>query len=97
MLLITDFAVDVDIIDVPKTVIEKAEEYQTQFFKWLFDRSIDHAYWWYEDGEKFGCNYRSDAFVEWLNATLLKEAENKATIVETQVTEYDRDLPKLYF
>lgn len=97
MQLITDFAVDVDIIEVPKMVIDNAEDYQAQFFKWLFNKSIDHAYWWYEDGKKYGCNYRSDAFVEWLNAYPLKDEEEKAFIVSTCLTAYDQALPRLNF
>lgn len=97
MLLVIEFGVDADIIDVPKIVIENLKQYQEQFIKWLFDKSVDHAYWWYVDGEKFGCDYRSNAFLEWLNTNLLNELEEKAITVSTFVTVYDKSLPSLYF
>ncbi len=55
MLMITRFDGDADIIDVPQAVIDNAEGYQKRFFNWLFDKHTEHSYWWYENGEKFGC------------------------------------------
>jgi hypothetical protein len=83
MLLIVDFSIDTDIIDVPQFIVDDVESYQTQFLDWLFDKTIDHAYWEYRDGEKYGCNYRSEAFVEWLNAHPLCEMQEKAKVVSS--------------
>jgi len=97
MLIVTKFDVDADIIDAPLSVIEHAEDLQEQFFKWLFDKNVNHSYWWYENGLKFGCSYRSNAFIEWLNAFPLKNGDEKATIISTHVAEYDKTLPSLFF
>lgn len=83
MLVIINFCIDGDIIDVPQFVAENINEYQSSFLEWLFDKSNEHEYWCYEDGEKFGCNYRSEAFVEWLNSNPLKRENEKASVVSS--------------
>ena len=90
MLLLVVFGPDGDIIDVPQSVIENVGKYQNEFFKWLYDKSIDHKYWWYENGEKVGCDFRSEAFVEWLNANPLRETQEKAKVTSNC-------LPLIYF
>ena len=97
MLLVTKFDIDADLIDVPQSVIEQANVYQEQFFSWLFNKNNNHKYWWYEKGKKVGCAYRSDAFIEWLNAFPLRGSKNKAKSVSVHVFEYDNSLPSLFF
>ena len=97
MLMVIKFDVGADIIDVPQSVIENADEYQKKFSEWLFDKNADHSYWRYENGKKFGCNYRSDALVEWLNAFPLSDSEEIAKIVAVHVNEFDKTLPYLFF
>ena len=89
---------DVDIIDVPIFVIENAEKLQNEFFEWLYDRNIDHSYWMERDGQKkYGVQYRSDAFIEWLNAFPLKDSPDKSESVTELLSKYDSKLPCLYF
>ena len=83
MLVIVNFDINGDIIDVPTFVTENINEYRSLFLEWLFDKSNNHKYWWYENGEKYGCNYRSEAFVEWLNANPLKGKNEKASVVSS--------------
>ena len=51
--------------------------------------------WYYKNGEKFGCCYRSEAFVEWLNKFILFDSIDKVEVIETNVTEFDTSLPFL--
>jgi len=97
MLLLIRFDADADIIDIPQFVIAIAESYQTQFLEWLCNKDNHHAYWHYINGEKWGLCYRSDAFVEWLNAFHLATSSEKAKTMETYVNEWDVNLPVLYF
>ena len=93
MQLIINFGPDCDIVDVPEIVIEKLGDYDIQFQKWLRDKSIDHDYWVYDEkGEKFGCRFRSEAFVEWLNKYPLKDIteQEKAKVIS-------RSLPMLRY
>ena len=90
MLLLVVFGPSGDIIDVPQSVIENVMKYRNEFFEWLYDKSIDHKYWWYENGEKCGCHFRSEAFVEWLNANPLRETQEKAKVTSNC-------LPLIYF
>lgn len=96
MLLVTQFDIDADIIDVPQTIVENAEYFQDQFLKWLYNESVNHSYWSYKDGKKYGLIYRSDAFVEWLNKYPLKNSQ-KAKIVSQHLSEYEKALPILFF
>jgi len=89
---------DVDIINVPIFVIDNAEKLQNEFFEWLSDRNNDHSYWMERDGQKkYGVNYRSDAFIEWLNAFPLKDKPEKAEFIAECVYKYNSKLPGLYF
>lgn len=97
MLLVTQFDIDADIIDVPQTIVEDAEYYQDQFLKWLYNKSVNHSHWSYKDSKKHGLIYRSDAFVEWLNKYPLKENSQKAKIVSQHLSEYEKILPILFF
>ncbi|WP_292380353.1 hypothetical protein [Methanosarcina sp. UBA289] len=97
MLLVIQFDIDADIIDVPQTIIENAGHYQDQFHKWLSNKAVNHSYWFYKDGKKYGLIFRSDAFVEWLNKYPLKENSQKAKIVSQHSSEYEKALPILFF
>ena len=90
------FDYDADIIDCPEFVAQDLKGLQAEFDKWLFDKNNDHGYWWYEAGEKVGCNYRSDAFIDWLNTVLIQTGE-KAVLLEEGVQSYSKELPRLQF
>lgn len=57
------------------------EELANEFDNWIHDRSIDHKYWRYHNGEKFGVCYKGDAFVDWLNNYRFKDNMKKAELV----------------
>ncbi len=97
MLLVTKFDFDADIIDVPLSILNDIEDYQKLFFKWLFDKTINHSYWLNKNGKKYGCSYRSDAFIDWLNENPLKKNREKAKVVSQFITEYNKALPILCF
>lgn len=85
-----------DVIIVPDNV-ENIEEIQLDFFKWLFDKKNNHKYWVYEDGEKKYCSYGVDAFVEWLNCTVLKNSVEKASIFKSHSNKYCKKDIELLF
>ena len=82
MRVLVEFCIDADIIKCPDFIIKDLQAYQVQFTEWLYDLNNNHAYWMYEDGKKYGCSYRSRAFVEWLNTFVLNENEEKAKVLE---------------
>jgi len=57
------------------------EELASEFDNWIHDRNIDHQYWRYSNGEKFGVCYRGDAFIYWLNNYHLKNNVEKVQLV----------------
>jgi hypothetical protein len=97
MLLVIQFDIDADIIDVPQTIIENAGYYQDQFLKWLYNESVNHSYWSYKDGKKYGLVYHSDAFAEWLNKYPLEKNNQKAKIVSQHLSEYEKSWPILFY
>jgi len=102
MKMLIEFDVDADIIDVPESVIAHKDSLRSKFWRWLSDKSIKHKYWkkvQCSDGTVFhGLCFRSDAFVEWLNKKILKESDEKATILEECVSIGEhRDLPSIFF
>ena len=97
MKVILEFDYDVDIIEWPNIRAEEVKKHQLVFDKWLYNKNNNHSYWQYENGEKYGVCYRSDAFVEWLNSIVLKNSAEKATILTIGTNDYDKDLPRLKF
>lgn len=97
MLIVIDFQNDADIIEVPDYIIGDLKTYQYQFDQWLYNKETNHLYWTYRNGEKFGCRYRSEAFVEWLNLFPLNNSYQKASVKEQNITSYDLSFPRLNF
>lgn len=88
---------DIDIIDVPSSLLKNLSELQDDFYKWLFNKENNHCYWIYKDGKKAYCSYRSDAFVFWLNNIVLKGGADKARVISKWNNELLPDNPILYF
>ncbi|MBM7866905.1 hypothetical protein GTO89_04660 [Heliobacterium gestii] len=59
--------IDKEYISCPAKVGRNIKKLREEFLDWLYDSAIDHPYWLYRDGEKYGVHYRGDAFVYWLN------------------------------
>lgn len=86
-----------DIIAVPDRIAENPRYFQRKFDQWIYDKSIDHKYWVYKNGEKYGVEMGSEPFVEYLNEFHIRKYEKKAYILKTNLLDYDKDLPLLYF
>lgn len=93
-LLICFSEFDADIIDVPLFVLEKKNKLSDRFIKWLYDKDNDHGFW---DSKKSVVNFRSEAFVFWINQFVLKDSKEQAVVLEKFVSEYDKELPSLWF
>ena len=87
MRVLVKFCVDADIIECQDSIVSDLKVYQHRFKEWLYDKNNDHSYWMYVDGEKYGCSYRSEAFVEWLNIFVLDKNEVKAKVLEQSIDE----------
>lgn len=86
---------DADVIDIPESVWEEIENIKATFFKWLFNKKINHKYWVTIDGEKKYCSYRAEAFVYWLNNFYLLNNNKKAICLNAEKIDYSR--PKINF
>ncbi|ACL21998.1 hypothetical protein Dhaf_3985 [Desulfitobacterium hafniense DCB-2] len=92
MKIVIQFCVDADIIDCPVDISDSLIEYRNKFIDWLYDKQNNHSYWIYKNGEKYGCSYRSEAFVEWLNKFVLSNSLVKAKVLESNVKNWDNSL-----
>ncbi|MGN1081285.1 MAG: hypothetical protein ACI4QV_04275 [Acutalibacteraceae bacterium] len=97
MRVVTKMTFDTDVIEVPDFVGSELQKYQEKFDEWLYDKCIDHPYWTYKNGKKYGVCFRGDAFVYWLNNYELKGSEYRANVIDSFVKEYDENLNTLYF
>lgn len=70
---------------------------QRLFDKWLCDKTIDHDCWMYENGRKYGVSYDKDDFIKWLNENIFADCEDKAKVVEENLTSFPPELPLLYY
>jgi len=100
MLLVIEFDLDADMIDVPQSVIDNKDALRRKFVRWMHSKN-NHQYrkaYTDKNGKKFyGVEYRSDAFVDWLNRKVLYNANEQATVLKQQVSEYPCDAPSLFF
>jgi len=97
MRMLVEFDINADIIDVPQSVIDNREVLRRRFLKWLYDRNNKHKYWRMLGGT-MGVMYRSDAFVEWLNKKVLRDSEEKASIIQQYVpSKNEENLPSVFF
>lgn len=97
MLVVVSFTYYSDIVYIPDSLGHTPEELQNLFDNWLYDKTIDHEYWIYENGKKYGVTYDIDAFIKWLKKNIFADIEDKVRIVEKDISEIPRDLERLYF
>lgn len=97
MLIEARFDSDSDLIECPDDILENIEDLQEKFWKWLFDKNNDHKYWIYKNDQKFGCCYRADAFVEWLNQYVLRNADKEAKVVACCVKNVKKSSKTIFF
>jgi len=86
-----------DVIYVPDNPHIDVELKQDMFFKWLFDKSHDHEYWKFIDGNKMYCEYDAEAFVKWLNEDIYAKFSEKAKVVKKRTSEEVSDSKILIF
>ena len=97
MLLLVEFDINADIIDVPQMVIDNRELLRRQFIKWLNSPDIKKKYTATTNGNRGLC-YRSEALVEFLNKKVLHNFEQKAVIVQQEVPVHnEQNLPSVFF
>ena len=101
MKLIVQFDIDADIINVPEFIIEQKEKFKDLFLDWIYNENVNHNYWVeFTDSNgnmQRGLQYRSDAFVKWLNDNIIENMSDKASIVAECVSEWSDDAPVLQF
>ena len=97
MKVVVTFGVDADIIDCPEEIIDDLIEYRDEFTTWLFDKQNNHSYWFYINGERVGCCYRSEPYVEWINTFILDNSLRKVKVLESSVKNWDKNLPSIFF
>ncbi len=99
MLLALEFDVDADIINVPEDVIVHKDTYRKRFLKWLYSTNNKYKVRTTDSNGKVFCGicFRSDAFVEWLNKTIIKDTNEKAEIVICHTNNYPDNIPRIFF
>lgn len=100
MLLIIQFDVDADLIDVPQIVIDNKETLRIQFLKWIHNKQNKKYRRVFVDasGNKFyGVQFRGDAFVDWLNRNVLCNSTECATLVKQGIHDCPDDAPIILF
>lgn len=100
--LYVEFSMYGDLISIPDEIFNDIGSHQNDFTKWIYDKTIDHKYWFIIKGEKKGVCYRADAFIEWLNMTILAKSDEKAVIIKEYINWEEhklkyKDVPKIYF
>ena len=85
-----------DIIVIPDRIAHRLNYYLKKFDNWIYDKSVDHKYWIYENDKKVCVEMGADVFVEYLNEFHIKSNE-KAYVLKRDLLDYDKDLPILYF
>ena len=98
MQMLVEFDVSADIIEVPSFVVEKRKHYRKKFLDWLYNPAVKHSYWVKSSSGWKGVCFGTDAFVEWLNKKVLKHSDEKAVVVQRDVShENSNNLPSIFF
>ena len=97
MLVVVSFTYYSDIVYIPDSSRYTPNELDDLFTNWLYDKTIDHEYWIYENGEKYGVAYDIGAFIKWLNENIFADDNDKVRIVEKDIPKIPPDLIELYF
>ncbi|HBH3640223.1 TPA: hypothetical protein KSK26_002058 [Clostridioides difficile] len=72
-----------DYIYIPNEISLKKCEIRNEFHNWIDNTEDEHPFWCYENGVQIGLHYRDDAIVYWLNNYILKNANDKARLIES--------------
>lgn len=86
-----------DLVYIPDSLQESPQKMQRKFTKWIHDKSIEHAYWVYKDGRKYGVSFNIDAFIKWLNENAFLNSSDKVKVVEENISSIPKELIRLYF
>ncbi|MBC9784978.1 hypothetical protein H1S01_10705 [Heliobacterium chlorum] len=86
--------IDKEYISCPAKVGRNINKLREEFLNWLYDRTIDHQFWMYRNGQKFGVCLRASAFVYWLNRRRYRR--NVAKMVEKKMPQ-DRVKKTIFF
>jgi len=97
MILIVGFDIGVDIIDVPEFIINDLDHHSKKFSSWISCKESEHSYWMSDNSGNIGLCYRSEAFVEWLNLFPLSNSKEKARIIASNVYDYNKKLPSVFY
>lgn len=97
MLIVVSFTYDSDLVYIPDSSIYKPKKLQQLFDKWLYDKTIDHEYWIYKDGKKYGVSYDIDAFIKWLNEYIFSKSDDKVKVIEKCISNIPAEFERLYF
>lgn len=83
--IILKFEYHSDLIAVPNNIEKNIKKIRKQFDKWLYDKSNDHGYWIYINGQKKAVSYGTEAFVRYINEHHLAENEEKAYVIDSEL------------
>lgn len=95
--IVLQFTYHSDLIKVPTDVEENIRAIRKKFDKWLYDKSNEHSYWVYLNGQKKAVSYDTEAFVKYINEHHISDQNKKAYVVETNCKTCCRDIVTLYF
>ena len=87
---------DLDVIEIPESLVKDIGRIQQMFFEWLYDKKNNHGYLVRIDGFE-GYSYATEEFVKWINDNLIDDNSEKAKIVCPHLTELSNDYPTIYF
>jgi hypothetical protein len=59
MYVVLDFYQYHQVVKCHSKIGRNLNKLQKEFQSWLYDKNIDHPYWVYKDGEKFGVSFNA--------------------------------------
>jgi len=96
-LIALQFTYHTDIIEVPDKLAPRIRSIQSEFDKWLYDKTIDHKCWIFIQGQKAAVSFGSNDFVDFINNYILCNSPEKAKLVQKNAEKIPAKIRKLYF
>lgn len=97
VIVVVSFTYQTDLVYIPDLTKYSPKKLQKLFDKWLYNKNINHEYWIYTEGKKDYVSYDISAFIKWLNENIFVGSDEKAKIVEENISNIPLEAERLYF
>lgn len=90
---------DSDLLECPDYISDDLQRYVKEFDEWIYNKDNDHNFWTKDCEDNDALCFGSEAFVDWLNSSVIPCNEKKVNFLKRNIQPSDDELklPHIYF